>query len=51
MTQSGRRFSVVLLGEQSLLIQCAELLLSRGHAIRCVVTEGRRIAQWAAAAR
>jgi natural product biosynthesis luciferase-like monooxygenase protein len=48
LTESGRHHSFVLLGEQSLLIQCAELLRARGHLIRCVVTEDRRISQWAA---
>jgi natural product biosynthesis luciferase-like monooxygenase protein len=47
---SGGHHSFVLLGEQSLLIQCAELLRARGHVIRCVVSEDRRISQWAAAA-
>ncbi|MGC4029172.1 MAG: LLM class flavin-dependent oxidoreductase [Steroidobacteraceae bacterium] len=50
MTESSRRYAFVLLGEQSLLIQCAELLRARGHQIRCVVTEDRRIAQWASRA-
>lgn len=50
MTASSRSLSFVLLGEQSLVTQCAEQLRSRGHQIRCVVTEDRRVAQWASQA-
>jgi natural product biosynthesis luciferase-like monooxygenase protein len=46
MSSSDHRFSCVVLGEQSLLIQCCEALLARGHEVRAVVAENRRIAQW-----
>ncbi|MEZ5499023.1 MAG: LLM class flavin-dependent oxidoreductase [Steroidobacteraceae bacterium] len=45
-TRAARPFSAVVLGEQSLLIQCCELLLARGHAIRAVVARNRRIVEW-----
>jgi natural product biosynthesis luciferase-like monooxygenase protein len=48
MTAVNQRLSFVVLGEQSLLIQCCELLLARGHDIRAVVAENRRIVQWCA---
>jgi natural product biosynthesis luciferase-like monooxygenase protein len=37
----------LLLGEQSLLVRCAERLLGNGHRIRGIVTEDRRIREWA----
>jgi natural product biosynthesis luciferase-like monooxygenase protein len=40
-------FSSVLLGEQSLLIQCGEALLARGHRVETVITRDARIAAWA----
>jgi len=46
MQGESRSFSCVVLGEQSLLIQCCEGLLSRGHAIQAVVAENRRIVEW-----
>lgn len=46
MTAADRRFSTILLGDQSLLIQCAEALLARGHEVRAVVAANRRVAQW-----
>ena len=42
----ARRLEFVLLGGQSLLIQCAELILERGHSVRRVVSADRRIVQW-----
>ena len=36
-----------LMGEESLLIQCAEIWLSRGHMIRGVVSADARISNWA----
>ena len=42
-------FSCVLIGEESLLIACAEALLDRGHAVAAVVTADPAIADWAAA--
>ena len=39
----------LLMGDQSLLIQCAETLRSRGHRIAGIVTEDAGIGQWARA--
>jgi natural product biosynthesis luciferase-like monooxygenase protein len=50
LIQPSKSFTFLLLGEQSLLVQCAELLRARGHLIRCIVSEDRRIAGWAATA-
>ncbi|MFZ2651075.1 MAG: MupA/Atu3671 family FMN-dependent luciferase-like monooxygenase [Burkholderiaceae bacterium] len=44
--RTGPSFSFVVIGEQSLLIQCCELLLARGHRILAVAAENRRIAEW-----
>ena len=41
-------FSCFLIGSDTLLAQCGEILLSRGHTIRGVITASARIAQWAA---
>ena len=40
-------FSCVVQGSESLLIQCSEILLSRGHRISAVVTTNREIIAWA----
>ena len=40
--------SCVLLGDGSLLTQCGNLLLDRGHEIRAVVTSSDEVASWAA---
>ena len=48
MSSVSQHLSFVVLGEQSLLIQCCEQLLARGHEIRAVVAENRRIAEWCA---
>ena len=44
---SGLQLSFLLLGEQSLLVQCAELLRSRGHHVVGVVTRSRQNRAWA----
>jgi len=46
MIKPTSSFSCVVLGEQSLLIQCCESLLAHGHEVRAVVAENRRIVQW-----
>lgn len=46
MTTAALPVSFILLGEQSLLIQCAEQLQAHGHEIRAIVAANRRIAQW-----
>ena len=40
-------FSCVLMGNESLLVQCGEKLLERGHLIRAVVTSNPNIQTWA----
>ena len=41
------QFSSVVIGNESLLVQCSEKLLAAGHAIRAVVTRNPDIAAWA----
>ena len=48
MNAADRQPSCVVLGEQSLLVQCAELLLQRGFRILTVVTADPRISAWCA---
>ncbi|MCU0673549.1 MAG: LLM class flavin-dependent oxidoreductase [Myxococcota bacterium] len=40
-------FSSYLMGAESLLVQCAEILLQRGHTIRGVISDNREITAWA----
>lgn len=40
-------FSCVVVGDESLLIQCSEILLQRGHRIGAVVTRNPEIRRWA----
>jgi len=40
-------FSTVLIGEGSLLIQCAEHIRTAGHEIRTIISADRRIEDWA----
>ncbi|MEM7318580.1 MAG: MupA/Atu3671 family FMN-dependent luciferase-like monooxygenase, partial [Pseudomonadota bacterium] len=40
-------FSTVLVGQESLLIACGDMLLDRGHSIRCVVSDDADIQAWA----
>ena len=49
MPASSSSFSSVLCGAESLLIQCGEILLDRGHEIRAVATRSRQIEEWAEA--
>ena len=44
----GVSFRCVLMGEESLLIQCAHHLLERGHRIEGVVSDDAQIASWCA---
>lgn len=44
------RFTALLIGDQSLLIQCAEIWLARGHAIAAVATRNADIRAWATGA-
>ncbi|MBN9886024.1 MupA/Atu3671 family FMN-dependent luciferase-like monooxygenase [Salipiger abyssi] len=41
------QFSSVVIGNESLLVQCSEKLLAAGHPIRAVVTRNADIAEWA----
>jgi methionyl-tRNA formyltransferase len=45
--QNQNTFNSVIIGEESLLVRCGEILLNRGHQIQAVVTANRDIAQWA----
>jgi natural product biosynthesis luciferase-like monooxygenase protein len=40
-------FSCVVMGNESLLVQCAERLLERGNQIRAVITQNQGVADWA----
>jgi methionyl-tRNA formyltransferase len=42
------RFSSVLVGSESLLIQCGDILLQRGLPIRAVITRSAEVRAWAA---
>jgi len=41
------KFTAVLIGNESLLVQCAEKLLAAGNRIAAVVTRNRDVAAWA----
>jgi natural product biosynthesis luciferase-like monooxygenase protein len=43
---NGSVQSVILLGEQSLVIQCGERLISKGWNIKCLVSEDSAIKDW-----
>jgi methionyl-tRNA formyltransferase len=43
---NGLAQSVILLGEQSLVIQCGERLISKGWEVKCVVSEDSAIDDW-----
>ena len=47
MPKMENQFRCVLMGEQSLAIQCGEILQRDGHAIVAVVTDDPGIVQWA----
>ena len=44
---SDSKFSCYLIGADTLLTQCGEILLERGHAIGGVVTDAAKVSQWA----
>ncbi len=46
---SQHMFSCYLAGGESTLIQCAEILLQRGHAVHGIITSAEAIARWARA--
>ncbi|MEZ4644340.1 MAG: LLM class flavin-dependent oxidoreductase [Chloroflexota bacterium] len=43
----SEKFSCYVMGTESLLIQCVEVLLEKGHAVRGVITSETMIADWA----
>jgi natural product biosynthesis luciferase-like monooxygenase protein len=47
MQQMGSQHSFLILGEQSLLVQCADSLLTRGHSITAVVSRNHQVRDWA----
>ena len=46
--ESTRSFNCVIIGEGTLPLQCAEILLGYGHAICAVISPDVRLARWAA---
>jgi len=44
---AARKIACVVMGDESLLIQCGEVLGERGHSIAAVVTGSDQIASWA----
>ncbi|PYV73025.1 MAG: hypothetical protein DMG96_24415, partial [Acidobacteria bacterium] len=42
-------FSCFIIGEDPITVQCGDMLLSRGHVIRGVVSEKSEVARWAKA--
>ena len=44
----GKPASCYILGNESLAVQCAEILLAHGHSVRGVVTKDAGIIEWAA---
>lgn len=47
MTNTAITISCVVMGDESLLVQCAQAVLDRGHAISAVITANASIEQWA----
>jgi natural product biosynthesis luciferase-like monooxygenase protein len=47
VTSPAQTHRCFLMGEQSLLIHCAEALLERGHSVRGVIAKNDRIVGWA----
>ncbi|AKF95949.1 hybrid non-ribosomal peptide synthetase/type I polyketide synthase [Brevibacillus laterosporus] len=47
--QTGQGFECFIMGESTLTISCAELLLERGHRIIGIATEDEQVADWAKA--
>ncbi len=43
-------FTCVIMGSESLLIQCGQILIDRGHGIQAVVSDDARIRDWATGA-
>ena len=49
-SMAAASFSSVLIGEGSLVVACADILLSRGHMIHFVVSDDEQVLEWAAKA-
>ena len=47
MESATPSFSCYLIGDESLLIRCADVLLSKGHDVRGILTTDDQIAAWA----
>ncbi len=48
MTQSySSPFSAIVIGNESLLVQCSEMLMQNGHDIRAIVSDKKDIIEWA----
>lgn len=45
---NGTSFSCYVKGEESLLMQCSEIMLARGHEIRGIISKAAAITNWAA---
>jgi len=43
----AQRVTCVLMGDQSLLVECGESLIDRGHDVLCVATSSEPVRQWA----
>ena len=46
-SENGNGFSCVLIGAESLLVQCAEILKEKGHDIRAIASRESTILDWA----
>jgi natural product biosynthesis luciferase-like monooxygenase protein len=47
MRGTAKSVSCVLIGDESLLVECAQTLLDRDHSIQVIMTGNEQIAQWA----
>ncbi|MCB0030320.1 MAG: hypothetical protein KDE28_20560, partial [Anaerolineales bacterium] len=46
--QNSSPFRCVVMGKESLLIQCVEILQQRGHQVEAIISNEATIRQWAA---
>jgi hypothetical protein len=47
ITMPPKQLACLLMGDESLLVQCAETLCARGHVVAAFVTEEEPIRNWA----
>ncbi|MFN4058508.1 MAG: MupA/Atu3671 family FMN-dependent luciferase-like monooxygenase [Roseinatronobacter sp.] len=40
-------FTAIIVGDQSLTVECARRLLARGHILKAIVSDARRVTEWA----